>query len=223
MNAPRNHRPPRLAALLVAAALVLAPTPPASADTGTSQRAWSFRALLDGRDIGQHQFSVRRTPEGVEARNVATFDVRFLFINAYRYRFEATERWRGGCLQSLSSKVDVNGERAAVEATLRGRRLVVEHPRGYDEHDGCVMSFAYWNRGILQARELLNAQTGELSPVTVSDLGDESIDAGGRTRTARRYRISGPRLQIDLWYAGDDWVGLEAPTEGGRRLRYVLI
>jgi hypothetical protein len=38
-----------------------------------------------------------------------------------------------------------------------------------------------------------------------------------------RHRISGTGLQIDIWYAGDDWIALEALTDGGRRLRYELI
>jgi hypothetical protein len=44
----------------------------------------------------------------------------------------------------------------------------------------------------------------------------------GDERMASRYRISGPNLQIDVWYADGDWVGLEALTDGGRRLRYEL-
>jgi hypothetical protein len=40
--------------------------------------------------------------------------------------------------------------------------------------------------------------------------------------SARRHRLEGPGLAIDLWYVGNDWVGLESTVEGGRRLRYEL-
>lgn len=85
------------------------------------------------------------------------------------------------------------------------------------------MTFAYWNPQILKARRLLNAQTGELLPVTVTPQGEETVEVRGKPVAAHRYRISGPRLQIDLWYAGARWVALEALAEGGRRLRYELI
>ena len=40
--------------------------------------------------------------------------------------------------------------------------------------------------------------------------------------SATRHRLSAPNLQIDLWYADGRWVALEAPTPGGRTLRYEL-
>jgi hypothetical protein len=73
-----------------------------------------------------------------------------------------------------------------------------------------VLSFAYWNPRILGEKRLLNAQTGELEPVSVSRLGEE------------RYRIAGRTLVIDLRYAGGEWVALETTARGGRRLRYQL-
>jgi len=84
------------------------------------------------------------------------------------------------------------------------------------------MSFAYWDPRILEADRLLNSQTGELVPVQVAALGPDSVPVRGVLRPASRYRISGRNLQIDVWYADGSWVGLEALTEGGRRLRYEL-
>ena len=107
-------------------------------------------------------------------------------------------------------------------AGVPGDRLVVERPDRRDEHRGCVMSFAYWNPGILQASALLNSQTGELVPVTITAQGDDRVEVRGRTLTAQRHRIVAPQLRIDLWYADGQWVALEAPAQGGRRLRYEL-
>jgi hypothetical protein len=84
------------------------------------------------------------------------------------------------------------------------------------------MSFAYWDPRILDAERLLNSQTGELVPVRVTPLGQDTLAVRGESRTADRYRISGKDLQIDVWYSDDRWVGLEALTDGGRRLRYEL-
>jgi hypothetical protein len=100
--------------------------------------------------------------------------------------------------------------------------LAVARPEGRDLHAGCVMSFAYWDPRILGADRLLNSQTGELVPVQVTAQGQEAFAVRGEPRTASRYRISGRELQIDLWYADGNWVGLEALADGGRRLRYEL-
>jgi len=203
--------------LLALAALCLA------LPAGAEVRTWTFRVLLDDRPIGEHQFTLRAAGEQIELRSEARFDVRLLFVNTYRYRHEALERWRGGCLAGLESVTDDNGERRKVSATAGSGRLVVAHSGGREEHEGCVMSFAYWNPQILRAQQLLNNQTGELLPVTVLARGEETVQVRGEQVSARRHRIKAPRLQIDLWYAGDRWVALEAPAAGGRRLRYELM
>jgi hypothetical protein len=204
--------------ILLAVAL-LAPLPEAAAET----RAWNFRVLLDEREIGRHRFTLSALGDERELRSEARFDVRVLFLTAYRYTHAATERWRGDCLHALVSRTETNGEREAVNAERSGERLLVERAERRDEHEGCVMSFAYWNPQILKSRRLLNSQTGELQPVTVTPRGEETIEVRGRPQSAQRHRLSAPQLTIDLWYAGGEWVALESSAEGGRRLRYQLM
>jgi hypothetical protein len=204
---------------LLAAVLLLAQLPAAHA----AARTWNFRVLLDDREIGRHTFTVRDLGEERELRSEASFDVRVLFLSAYRYEHEAIERWNGACLQSLVSRTETNGEREEVRAAARAGRFVVERADRRDEHEGCVMSFAYWDPKILEASHLLNSQTGELLPVTVAAQGEESVAVRGRRVRAERHRITGPELSIDLWFAGEQWVALEAPAKGGRRLRYELM
>ncbi|MGQ0510175.1 MAG: DUF6134 family protein [Betaproteobacteria bacterium] len=175
-------------------------------------RAWDFRVFLGEREIGRHRFTLSGQGAERELRSEARFDVRILLIPAYRYRHEALERWRGDCLVSLSATTDDNGDPSAVD--WRGQA------------GACDMSFAYWNPRMLQARRLLNAQTGEVVPVTVTAQGEETVQVRGRPVLAQRHRLhslAGPKLAIDLWYAGGEWVALQSTTEGGRVLRYRLM
>ena len=178
--------------------------------------------MLDGREIGRHRYQLQPQDDGTELRSEARFDVRFLFVSAYRYEHEAVERWQGGCLRELQSQTVTNGERVAVSARDTDGQFTVDRPGGRDVLPGCVMSFAYWDPRILEARALLNSQTGELMPVQVTRVGSEAVTVQGEGLLAMRHRISGTGLQIDLWYVGERWVALEALTEGGRRLRYEL-
>jgi hypothetical protein len=204
---------------LLFALCVVASTSAAAAEL----REWRFRVLLDGREIGRHSFTLRTDGAERELRSDARFDVRVLFIDVYRYAHRATERWQDGCLRALVAQTDANGAREDVTARIQGSRLVVERADGRDEHDGCVMSFAYWNPAILKASRLLNSQTGELLPVTVASRGEETIPVRGRALAAERHHLSAPELAIDLWYAAGEWVALETSVGGGRRLRYELI
>ena len=210
-------------ALIAAVLLVFATAHAGAATTPANAGEWKFRVLLDGKDIGEHRFLLRTDGTERELRSEARFDVRILMFNAYRYVHEATERWNGNCLVSLASNTDSNGDLESVRATTAGGRMSVERTGRREEHDGCVMTFAYWNPEILTARRLLNSQSGELVPVTITDAGAETLTVRRRPVTANRHRIQGPDLRIDIWYAGEQWIALEAPAKGGRRLRYELI
>lgn len=204
---------------LLTALLLLAGPSASHAETSV----WNFRVLLDGREIGRHEFTLRESGNAMELRSDAQLDVRLLFFSAWKYVHEAVEQWDGNCLKSLESRTEVNGRSQAVSATKQDGGFSVERAAGRERHDGCVMSFAYWNPEILNERALLNAQNGELLPVRITTLGQETVTVRGEPVRATRHRISGRGVLIDVWYAGDRWIALEAQAQGDRRLRYELI
>jgi hypothetical protein len=194
-----------------------------SVTTFANPRKWEFQVFLDDAAIGHHHFVVNDKGAERELTTDARFDVKVLFINAYRYVHDASERWRGNCLASLNARTDDNGKPSAVQADQQGERVQVVSPRGREAHDGCVMSFAYWNPEILRQTRLLNSQTGQYEAVTIAAMGEERITVRGAPVQAKRYRITGPKNPIDLWYGTDNnWLALQSTLEGGRRLRYAL-
>jgi hypothetical protein len=209
----------RSAATAAVLGAALLPAAPLLADV----RAWNFRVFLDDAEIGYHRFMLRQGTGERELRSEASFDVKFLFLTAYRYRHEAVERWRGDCLAGVTARTDDNGEQYRVEASRDGERFVVKTQAGRDELAGCVMTFAYWNARMLRQTRLLNVQTGEYTDVTVTPAGEELIQVRDRPVSARRYALRGERVAIDLWYSADgDWLALESTTAGGRRVRYQI-
>lgn len=184
---------------------------------------WNFRALLDGKPIGQHRFSVNGQGDDREVTSEAKFSVKFLGITAYRYHHQATERWRGGCLSGLASTTDDDGKASSVRAEMRGDELTVQAPPATQSLKGCVMSFAYWNPTIQTRTRLLNVQTGQLETVQIQRVGAGSIEVRGKTVPANAYRITGAAQPIDLWYSAQgEWIGLDSSVSGGRKLSYRL-
>ncbi len=186
-------------------------------------RRWEFQVFLDDAAIGHHHFVLSDKGTERELTTDARFEVKVLFINAYRYVHDASERWRGNCLAGLTARTDDNGKQSAVQVDQQGERLSVVSSRGREALDGCVMSFAYWNPEILRQTRLLNSQTGQYEAVTIAAMGEEKITVRGAPVQAKRYRITGPKNPIDLWYSADNnWLALQSTLEGGRRLRYLL-
>ena len=157
--------------------------------------ALTFAVFLDGEPVGSHRFELTEQDGERRLSSVARFDVKLLGVPVYRYRHEATEQWRGDCLARITSRTVDGSETFAVD----------QMP------EGCAMSYAYWNRRILEQKALLNSQTGKLEPVRVDSLGEG------------RYRISGARYPIELRYSPQgEWLALESIVAGGRRLSYRL-
>lgn len=200
----------------LAAAGLLAYTVPAEA------RAWNFKVYLDDAQIGRHTFVQDRRDGELRLVSLARFEVRILFLSAFSYDHRADERWRGGCLAGLDARTVTNGTVQEVRLAPRAGRMQLVRPAGREEHGGCLKTFAYWDPAILAEPRLLNAQTGELTAVKATFVGNEERWVRGRLVDTRRHRLTGTRLSIDLWYAGDEWVALESATDGGRLLRYEL-
>ena len=187
-----------------------------------STQEWNFRVLLDQHEIGTHRYVLNSTADGYSLQSEAAFDYRILFFSVYRYDHHDVEYWRGDCLKSLSSSTTTNGKYESVTAQLSDDGLLVKHNDQQADYNGCIKSFAYWDLNTLKETQLLNSQTGEYLSISVSRMGDETVDVQGSRQQAEHYRITGKELSIDLWYVQRKWVGLQAAASGGHVLQYVL-
>ena len=206
---------------VIAVALVALASAPAS--LASDSRSWEFSVSLDGDEIGYHRFELDRRGALEEVRSEASFDVRFLFLTAFRYRHVNTETWSDGCLASIESSTRQNGRKEAVSGELVDDVFQVDSGKGSELLADCVMSFAYWNPDFLEQPRLLNPQTGEYLPVEVQVLGRQVVNARGETVDATAYRLVAQDVELTVWYSDDEeWLGLESVAKGGRIIRYEL-
>ena len=184
-----------------------------------------FRVYLDQDPIGEHSFQISRnlSPNQGEEQIVsrASFDVKLLIFNAYRYRHESREAWREGCLEHIRSTTDDNGKAYRVTGEQGEDALTIRVNGDNKRLPQCVSTFAYWDRNFLKQRSLLNPQTGEMVEVRVEPAGIERHLFQGREVDAERYRLRADKLDITLWYTPDGrWIGLASDAGHGRTLRY---
>ena len=184
---------------------------------------WTFRALLDGKPIGQHRFTVSEQGNERTVTSQADFAVRFLGFTAYQYTHTAVEQWRGDCLTALVARTNDDGRSVDVRAEQNGDRLDVIVGGAQENLTGCVMTFAYWNPAIRTQTRLLNPQTGRVETVQVSRVGGGSIDVRGLQTPAIQFRITGPSAAILVWYSPQgEWLGLDSIVGGKHKLSYRL-
>lgn len=188
---------------------------------------WQFKVLLDNREIGTHHFTVSESNGQQTIQTDASFDVKVLFINLYRYRHQSTEVWQDNCLRSIDSVTDANGKPFLVEGNLvagqaKANYFQVNTAGTETELPPCVMTFAYWNPIFLDEEKLLNSQTGIYEDVTITRIGEESLQLDGEAVAAVKYLIDLKVGPITLWYSANNfrWLALESVAAGGRILRY---
>lgn len=197
---------------------------PFAASASDGSKIWDFSVLLDGDEIGYHRFEVVEDGATRRVTSEAKFDVRFLFINAFRYRHSNTEVWSNGCLRELEARTQANGKKLAVKGHEVQDKFVVDGGQGESVLADCVMTFAYWNPEFLRQEKLLNAQSGEYLDVDVEKIGREPVSVRGRKVDASVYRLTAKKLELTLWYSSndDEWLALESVAKGGRIIRYEL-
>lgn len=208
-----------------AGAVLLGVIASASASTMSAvDKSMSFDVFLDDSRIGYHRFDFDDLGEGGAGALVtseAKFDVKFLFITAFRYRHTAAERWVGGCLDTLDARTNANGQRVEVTGARTASGFVVQNGAAAEALPDCVMTFAYWNPGFLEQSRLLNPQTGEYLDVDIEPQGPEAIRLSGKQVVAERYRITARDTDLTVWYSPDkEWLALESVAKGGRIIRY---
>lgn len=202
--------------------VVMVFSPFATGASGSAQ-SWDFSVMLDGDKIGYHRFELIDEGDGRRLTSEARFDVRFLFVNAYRYRHSTTELWSDGCLRDVDARTQANGKKMDVRGTTIGDRLIIDAGEATHEIDDCVMTFAYWNPSFLHQPRLLNVQSGEYLDVQVEELGREPVTVRGRDIEASVYKLTAKEIELKLWYSSNnEWLALESVAKGGRIVRYEL-
>lgn len=195
---------------------------PRAAWSATAQ-TYDFKVFLGKDEIGHQRFEVSSDGERTQVRVDAQFKVTFLYIPVYTYRHTNAETWEGACLREIRAETDDNGQSFFVKGVSRNGQLDVKTQAGNWSADGCIKTFAYWNAEWITGERLLNSQTGELQPVTIRVIDEETIPVlGVPTKTTHR-RIVTDKFAVDLWYTVNGrWVALQSTTQNGDTLRYIL-
>ena len=185
---------------------------------------WAFNVYLDKSKIGTHTFTLNDNTLTSKAK----FNVKVLFIEAYKYDHTATEKWSGDCLNALEANTTENKVTTKVTGRLEGEAFNIKNGSVVQALPACVMTFAYWNPTILAQTKLLNPQNAEYLDTTITKLGTANIDVKGKPTDTTHYKISGAlkgvkKLNIELWYnQNNEWVALKSVTPEGYNIIYKL-
>jgi uncharacterized protein DUF6134 len=209
-----------LLGIVAAPAAVLAA--PAAESGWPDAGTLNFTVMRDGQPIGAS--TVRLSHRGGETiADISThIQVKIAFLTVYRYDQTETERWKGDHLLAMTSLTHDNGTTHRVSATRDGDRLLVDSDGKTSTVDPTLMPYNPWNAAMLHAKAALNTKDGSVTPVSVTDRGEEHVVLQGRPLLAHRYSIRTSFPQ-DVWYDGRHrLVQVELHGSDGSTIRYQL-
>ena len=186
---------------------------------------WAFDVYLDKSKIGNHTFTL---DQNRLLTSRAKFNVKVLFIEAYKYDHVAKEQWQADCLTSLDADTTENKVVSKIKGDKKDNGFEVFDGKNTQTLPACSMTFAYWNPAILKQTKLLNPQNAEYLDVKVENLGQQSISVKGKATDTMHYKLMGSlagknKLNIELWYnLKNEWVALKSTTPEGYAINYKL-
>lgn len=178
----------------------------------------SFDVLREGEKVGTHEVLFEQQGEELVVTARTFLSVDFLLIPLYRFDYHSEALWRDGRLMALKAVTLENGDRSIVAARREGQGWNLSGEKEPVNGPETLYPTNHWHAGVVGAKEILNTITGDLSAVTIEDMGKEPVPAEDGEVFARRYVYSGG-LEAEVWY--DDagrWVGLRFVADDGSRI-----
>jgi len=203
---------------LLCAALAAALTGPAQAEP--EARTLHYTVVRDGEPIGTSTVRIRKSGPETVAEVATRIAVKIAFVTVYRYEQHETERWADGRLVALNAVTDDNGTPHKVSATRSGGKLRLEADGKVSEVDPALMPFSPWNAELVRKTAALSTNDGRVTPLSVTDLGEEELVLQGRPLTARHYSLKASFPQ-EVWYDRERrLVQVEIHGSDGSKIRY---
>lgn len=210
---------PSVTALMVLVLILQQSTAHASSEPATAFSDLAYQVRLDGKPVGRHEVAFRSDTEGrLQVETNVQMAVKVLFVPVFKYRHQAREVWQDHCVTEMATSTRSNGKRYAVDLITQGDTAVITRTDGDDmgqqeRLQGCQGTYAYWDRDRLRRAQLINAQNGEATPISLRENGPKPLPQ--LDITAEHVELATPEAAIELWYGEDgQWLALATQLDG---------
>ena len=174
--------------------------------------ALNFRIMRSGSAVGTHTVRFRDDGAALVAETEVRIIVRLAGFVVYRYAHDATERWQGERLMSLTSRLDRNGTSSFAEARAEGSALLLRGTAGEARLPAEAAPLTWWRMATLRSGvPLFDPRRGEpISP----ELQRSAVAGGTLIRL-----IGGEGAEI-VYDPACLWTGFTTTGEDGSAVRY---
>ena len=192
----------------------------------------SFDVIRKNKVIGNLTSKFIKDDENIVIHSVLDINIKILFIPAYKFFQETKETWRNGEFISIDGFTDFEDDREyKIDGKDEDGVFRVTGMDGLLELDEKIIPLNYWNKNILEEKELFDTQKGIVRKITVKKLKDEEIKFNNSKLLSEKYTFNatknpkdkGPFPQYTLWYYKDELLKMEFKNPNDKKHTITII
>ena len=192
----------------------------------------SFDVIRKNKVIGNLTSKFIKDNEDIVLHSVLDINVKILFIPAYKFFQETKETWRNGEFISIDGFTDFEDDREyKIDGKDEDGVFRVTGMDGLLELDEKIIPLNYWNKNILDEKELFDTQKGIVRKITVKKLKDEEIKINNSKLLSEKYTLNatknpkdkGPFPEYTLWYYNDELLKMEFKNPNDKKNTITII
>ena len=178
----------------------------------------SFDVIRKNKIIGNLTSKFIQNKENLILHSVLDIEVKILFIPAYKFFQETKEVWNNENFISIDGFTDFEDDREyKIDGKDENGVFKVTGMDGLLELDENIIPLNYWNKKILEEKELFDTQKGIVRKISVKKLQNEEIKINDSKLETEKYLFNatknpkdkGPFPEYTLWYYNDELIKME--------------
>ena len=182
--------------------------------------------------IGSLTSKFIKDDENIVLHSVLDINIKILFFPAYKFFQETKETWRNGEFISIDGFTDFEDDREyKIDGKDEDGVFRVTGMDGLLELDEKIIPLNYWNKNILDEKELFDTQKGIVRKITVNKLKDEEIKMNNSKLLSEKYTLNatknpkdkGPFPEYTLWYYNDELLKMEFKNPNDKKNTITII
>ena len=192
----------------------------------------SFDVIRKNKVIGNLTSKFIKDDENIVLHSVLDINIKILFFPAYKFFQETKETWRNGEFISIDGFTDFEDDREyKIDGKDEDGVFRVTGMDGLLELDEKIIPLNYWNKNILDEKELFDTQKGIVRKITVNKLKDEEIKINNSKLLSEKYTLNatknpkdkGPFPEYTLWYYNDELLKMEFKNPNDKKNTITII
>ena len=178
----------------------------------------SFDVIRKNKIIGNLTTKFINQKEDLILHSVLDINVKVLFIPAYKFFQETKETWRNGNFISIDGFTDFEDDREyKIDGMDENGFFVVTGMDGLLKLDENIVPLNYWNKKMLNEKEVFDTQKGIVRKINVEKLNKEKIKINKTNIETEKFvfnasvnpKDKGPFPEYTLWYYEDELIKME--------------